>query len=136
MTYLLDELGELLVNSQIHHGSVLHISLHPKTMEKTYTTNNKDSLVFASFNLANLNRLLPDFLSLLVLQEELSLIIHQVLDRVLVDWGFTTLGRSPYDLKVVGEGVVWVSSFGEIPSDWLLISLRTRVSGAGTYFTI
>jgi hypothetical protein len=55
------------------------------------------------------------------------LIIHQVLDRVLVDWGLTTLGGSSYDLKVVGEGVVRVSGFGEVPSDWLEVSLRTWV---------
>lgn len=119
------------IESQIHHRSVLYISLIPKTMKQTYTTNNKESLVFTSLDLANLDSLLPNFLSLLVVQEKPSLIIHQGLNRVLVDWGLTSLGGSSYDLKVVGEGVVWVSGFGEVPSDWLLISLKTWVGGLG-----
>lgn len=74
----------------------------PKAIRSTYTTNNKDSLEITSLNFANLESLLPDFLSLLVVQEEPSLIIHQVFDRVLVDRGLTSLGGSSYDLKVVG----------------------------------
>jgi hypothetical protein len=124
MTYLLNELGEFLVESQINHGSVLPYQLTPEKRQETYTTNNKDSLEITSLDLANLDSLLPDFLSLLVVQEEPSLIIHQVLDRVLVDWGLSTFGGSSYDLKVVGEGVVGMSSFGEVPSDWLLVSLE------------
>jgi hypothetical protein len=73
----------------------------PKAMKYTYTTNNKDSLEITSLNLANLDSLLPDFLSLLVVQEEPSLIIHQVLDRVLVDWGLSTFGGSSYDLEII-----------------------------------
>ena len=73
----------------------------PKAIRQTYTTNNKDSLEITSLDLANLDSLLPDFLSLLVVQEEPSLIIHQVLDRVLVDWGLTTLGGGSYDLEIV-----------------------------------
>jgi hypothetical protein len=136
MTYLLDELGEFLVESQINHRSVLVYQLNTeKERQETYTTNNKDSLEITSLNLANLDSLLPDFLSLLVVQEESSLIIHQVLDRVLVDWGLTSLGGSSYDLKVIGEGVVGVSGFGEVPSDGLLMSLRTCLMRC-TYFTI
>jgi hypothetical protein len=102
MTYLLNELGEFLVESQINHGSVLAYQLNPEKRDKEmYTTNNKDSLEITSLDLANLDSLLPDFLSLFVVQEEPSLIIHQVLDRVLVDWGLSTFGGSSYDLEII-----------------------------------
>jgi hypothetical protein len=80
---------------------VLPYQLTPEKRQETYTTNNKDSLEITSLNFANLDSLLPDFLSLLVVQEEPSLIIHQVLDRVLVDWGLSTFGGSSYDLEII-----------------------------------
>lgn len=85
----------------------------------THTTNNKDRLVITSFDLANLDSLLPDLLSLLVVKEEPSLVIHELLNRSLVNGCFVAFGRGSNDLKVLREGVVRVGSFREVPSDWL-----------------
>ena len=86
---------------------------------ETHTTDDEDRLVVASLDLADLNGALPDLLSVLVLQEEFALIIHELLDGVLVNGGFTTLGRSSDDLEILVENVVWMGSFGEVPSNWL-----------------
>lgn len=51
---------------------------------RTYTTDNKDSSVFASDDISGLNRLLPDLLGSWVLHEELALVVHEVLDGDIV----------------------------------------------------
>lgn len=109
-------------------GPCCSISLTYTLVEssKTYTTNDKDCLVVTGLDLANLDSLLPDLLSLLVLQEELALVVHELLDGSLVYWGFIAFRRSTDDLKVFGEGVVRVGSLGEVPTDRLSCQYTAR----------
>jgi hypothetical protein len=71
----------------------------------TYPADNKNRNIVARFDIGNLERLIDEFLGLRIFQEADALVVLEVFDAGLIDWSFTSLGRSRDNFEVVFQCV-------------------------------